>query len=145
VRPPLFVSMRDYVILTNRKRAVIALIHSIVFCLIALRSAMVTSDSLGVINSVRTHASVAGPAALASIFAIVTGILVWLFVISRYTKESLYFGLCAVSAGTGFIRSLVGAPAFHSSSYIRVLLLLCAVAVGTSIWRDHTKPLFSPD
>jgi hypothetical protein len=137
--------MRDYVILTNRKRAVIALIHSVVFGLIALRSAIVTSDSPGLINAVRTHSTIGGPAALAAIFAVVTAILVWLFVISRYTKERLYFGLCSVSAGTGFIRSLVGAPAFHSSSYIRVLMLLCAVAVVMLIWRDHTKPVLSPD
>ncbi len=137
--------MGEYAILTNRKRALIALIHSVVFMLIALRALLVSSRSLGLVTAVQLHTDLGGPVAITSIYLVVTAILVWLFVISRGLREKLYFGLCSVSAGTGLLRALVGDPPFHSAQYIRVIMLLCAVGVGTLIWRGHEQPELSSD
>ena len=62
-------------------------------------------------------------------------------VLLRYSacaREKLYFALCAASAGFGLLRIVLGDPALHAN-VLRVLLLFCAVMVGTGILRRHSK------
>ena len=71
--------MGGFSILTNRKRAIIALVHSVVFLLIAVRQMVAAQPSEGIwVASTVSR----GTWILCGIFAIVSAILLWLFVIS---------------------------------------------------------------
>ncbi len=127
--------MNSYVILTNRKRALIALAHSIVFLALALRSVVRPS-------TVTALASLSGTALKASIailcvYLVVTSILLLLTRISKLTNERLYFGLCATSAGFGLLRYWLGDPTIHVAIYIRAIALTLAVLLGLFIWLRH--------
>jgi hypothetical protein len=137
--------MPPYAILTNRKRAIIALIHSVAFLFIALRSVLVPSPTRGIFSLFHIHARIAGPLAITTIFLIVSAILVTLFHYSGNTREKLYFGFCSVSASTGLLRCLIGDPPFHSANYLRSSMLMCAVVVGTLIWLGYSEPQLSSD
>jgi hypothetical protein len=125
--------MGEFSILTNRKRALVALVHSVVFLLIATRQMIAANPAAGVwVASVST-----GTWILSGVFTIVSSILLWLFVISRSRMEKLYFGLCTVSATSGLLRTVFGDRAFHAGLYIRVVMLVSAVLVGLLIVRAH--------
>jgi hypothetical protein len=125
--------MDEFAILSNRKRALIALIHSIFFLGLAVRG----------FASPRTAISFHGPGHVPSvvmlviygIVAIILAILTWF---ARSSKEKLYFVLCVASASFGFIRILLGDTAVPAAQYLRVLMLASAVAVGIWIYRGHT-------
>jgi hypothetical protein len=125
-----------YAILTNRKRAIIALVHSIVFGLIALRS-LATSSSVGPIWL--TNSAGFRPIALLMIYLVVSSVLILLVRMSRGAKEKLYFAFCASSASLGLLRTIVGDQNLPASQYFRVLALLCAVLTGIVILRSHAK------
>jgi len=130
--------MDEFAILTNRKRALVALIHSVVFLLIAFRQMIASAPAAGI----WLPASVSvGTWVLCTIFVIVSAILLWLFVISRGWIEKLYFGLCAASATSGLLRTAFGDQAFHVGLYIRVIMLTSAVLVGLFIHRIHSDTL----
>lgn len=128
--------MGQFSILTSRKRAVVALVHSVFFLLIAVRQMVASAPAAGV-----WHFSKVPPAtwALCGIFAIVSAILVWLLAVSRGWLEKVYFAFCAVSAGSGLLRALAGDHAFHAGIYIRVIMLVSAVLAGLLIARTHSK------
>ena len=126
--------MGEFSILTNRKRATIALVHSIVFLLIAARQMMSASRAAGIWNPAAVSTSTW---ILCGIYVVVSAVLLWLFVISRHWSEKIYFGLCAVSASSGLLRTVVGDQAFHVGIYVRVLMLGSAVMVGIAIMRMH--------
>jgi len=127
--------MGEFAILTNRKRAIVALVHSVIFLLIAARQMQVSAPAAGIwIPSAVTS----GTWALCSIYCVVSGILAWLFTISRAWVERIYFGLCTVSATSGLLRTVVGDHAFHAGLYIRVIMLSTAVFVGIAIVRTHS-------
>jgi hypothetical protein len=128
--------MREFAILTNRKRALVALIHSIVFLLIAFRQMIAATPATGIWlpSAVPT-----GTWVLCAIFVVVSSILLWLFAISRGWIERLYFGMCAVSASSGLLRTAFGDQAFHAGLYVRVVMLMSAVLVGTLIVRVHSE------
>jgi hypothetical protein len=132
--------MSEFTILTNRKRAIVALIHSIVFLLIAFRQMIAAAPAAGIWLPA---AVLTGTWVLCGIFVIVSAILIWLFVISRGWIEKLYFGMCAVSATSGLLRTAFGDQAFHAGLYIRVVMLTSAVLVGLLIVRLHSQPLES--
>lgn len=127
--------MGEFSILTNRKRAVIALVHSVVFLLIAFRQMIAARPATGiwVPSSVST-----GTWILCAILTIVSAILLWLFAISHGWPEKLYFGLCTISASSGLLRTAAGDQAFHAGLYIRVVMLSSAVLVGLLIVRMHS-------
>lgn len=127
--------MGEFSILTNRKRALVALIHSVIFLLIAFRQMMTALPAAGI--WVPSTVSV-GTWVLCGIFVIVTSILLWLFLISRGRMEKLYFGMCTVSASSGLLRTAFGDQAFHAGLYIRVVMLTSAVLVGLVILRMHS-------
>ena len=128
--------MREFAILTNHKRAIIALAHSVVFLLIAVRQMISSAPAAGiwVPSAVST-----GTWILCAVFAVVSGILLWLFAISRAWIEKLYFALCTVSATSGLLRTAAGDQAFHVGLYIRVVMLASAVLVGTLVVRMHSE------
>ena len=128
--------MGGFSILTNRKRAIVALVHSVVFLLIAVRQMFAVNPAAGL--WVRSTVS-RGTWILCGIFAIVSAILLWLLVISGGWMEKIYFGLCTVSASSGLVRTAAGDHAFHAGLYIRVVMLVSAVLVGLLIVRVHSR------
>lgn len=128
--------MSGFSILSNRKRAIVALVHSVVFLLIAVRQMIAANPATGI--------WVASPVALGTwilcaIFAIVSAILLWLFIISRGWTEKIYFGFCTVSATSGLLRTAAGDQTFHAGLYIRVVMLVSAVLVGLVIVYMHSR------
>ena len=128
--------MGGFSILTNRKRAIVALVHSVVFLLIAVRQTIRINPAAGIWlpSAVST-----GTWILCGIFVVVSSILLWLFVISFGWLEKSYFGLCTVSATSGLLRTAFGDQAFHAGLYIRVIMLMSAVVVGLVIVRTHSR------
>lgn len=127
--------MGEFSILTNRKRAIVALAHSVVFLLIASRQMIAATPAAGIWLPARVST---GTWILCTIFVIVSAILLWLFAISRGWMEKLYFAMCAVSATSGLLRTAAGDQAFHAGLYIRVVMLMSAVLVGVLIVRRHS-------
>ena len=78
---------------------------------------------------------------LLMMYLTVASILLWLAGIARCTKERTYFGFCAGSASFGLLRTLFGDTTLPAAQYLRVLMLICAVFVGTLIWRFHSDEL----
>lgn len=126
--------MDRFAIINNRKRAIIALVHSVFFLGVA---AVQLAISHAQPFTARGEKVVAG-AILLTIYIIVTTVLLVLLRFSSCTKERLYFGLCAASAAFGLVRILLGDPALHAN-VLRVLLLGCAVIIGTGILRTHSS------
>lgn len=130
--------MDEFSILTNRKRALVALIHSIIFLVIAFCQMVLARPAAGI--SIATPANnTRGTLLLCGILALVSGILIWLLIVSRGWIEKLYFGLCSVSACSGLVRTAAGDAIFHAGLYIRVLMLMLAVIVGFFIVRAHSN------
>jgi hypothetical protein len=125
-------SMDRFAIINNRKRAIIALVHSVFFLGVA---AVQLTVSHAAPFSTRGEKAVAG-LILLTIYMIVTAALLILLRLSGCVKERLYFAFCAASAAFGLVRILLGDPVLHAN-ILRVLLLLCAVIIGTGILRTH--------
>ena len=125
--------MDRFTIITNRKRAIIALVHSIFFLLVASMQLAVSRAQAFSIH----REKIAGSVILLAIYIIVTTVLLLLLRAAHCAKEKLYFGLCAASAAFGLVRLLLGDPVLHAN-IARVLLLLCAVITGTVILRNHS-------
>src|SRR5215469_13870982 len=123
----------DFAIINNRKRAIIALIHSVFFLGVA---AVQLAISHAAPYSLRGGKAVAG-SILLGIYLIVTTVLLILLRYSRCAKERLYFAFCAASAAFGLVRILLGDPVLHAN-VLRVLLLGAAVIIGTGILRTHS-------
>ncbi len=125
--------MDRFAIINNRKRAIIALIHSIFFLGVAGVQLAISHAAPFALHSEKVIAG----AILLAIYVIVTTVLLVLLRFSRCAKERLYFALCAASAGFGLVRILLGDPVLHAN-ILRVLLLFCAVVIGTGILRTHS-------
>lgn len=126
--------MDEFAILSNRRRALIALIHSLFFLAIAIRGFAFPRAA------VMFH----GPGRLRGllmlvIYGIVTVALALLALLARCPKEKLYFVLCVGSASFAFIRIWLGDPAIPAAQYARVFMLLCAVFVGIRIYSGHRE------
>jgi hypothetical protein len=128
--------MGGFSILTNRKRAVVALVHSVVFLLIAVRQMVAANPAAGIWVAAPVSP---GTWILCGIFALVSSILLWLLVISRGWMEKFYFAFCTISATSGLLRTAAGDQAFHAGLYIRVAMLVSAVLVGLLIVRAHSR------
>lgn len=129
--------MSQYGILNSRKRAIIALVHSIAFGLLAFYQLAVGQRPVPLVSAVRPH--VAGPLAMTVIYLIVTSVLVILVGYSRNSMERLYFAFCSTSAGVGLLRVIFGDPTLHFGSLVRVFMLGCAVVTGALIFREHSS------
>jgi len=125
--------MESFSILNSRKRAVIALIHTVVFLTVAgIQAAVSHADPLAIHGSRATSGLI-----LLAIYLVVTTVLLVLLKASDCTKEKLYFALCAGSASFGLVRIVMGDQVLHVN-VMRVLLLGCAVLVGMVILRTHS-------
>jgi hypothetical protein len=125
--------MRHFGVLTNRKRAVIALIHSIVF--LGVAASGFVSPKLGILHG----NGLTGDFVLIGIYLIVSSILLWMITISRGVVERMYFAVCAISAISGLLRTILGDHAVPPAQYIRVLMLSSAVAIGLGIVRYYSR------
>ena len=125
--------MKSFGILTNRKRAIIALIHTVLFlCIAALQTALSHAAAFSLHGD-----KVVGGVVLLTIYIVVTTVLLILLKVADCATEKLYFALCATSAGMGFLRILLGDPVLHAG-VLRVFLLSGAVIVGMVILRRHS-------
>ncbi|HET9840061.1 MAG TPA: hypothetical protein VFR84_17675 [Candidatus Angelobacter sp.] len=126
--------MARFVILTSRKRAIIALVHTVFFLLLAVLT------GLAVVRPLHRGAP---PSAwiIATIYVIVSGVLLVLTVLSGRGSERFYFGLCTGAAVFGLLRQLLGDEQMHVAVYIRVLMLACAVLIGFMILNRHSRPM----
>ena len=130
------VVMKSFAILTNRKRAIIALVHTVIFLgVAALQTALSHAKAFSLHGD-----KVVGGIVLLAIYTIVTTVLLLLLRAASHASERLYFALCATSAALGLVRILLGDPALHAG-VLRVLLLSCAVVVGVAILRAHSREL----
>jgi hypothetical protein len=129
--------MNRYGILNSAKRALIALIHTVIFGLLALYQLLIRQHPLSLLSAGRGHS--AAPIALTTIYFIVTLVLLILLRYSQCSLERLYFTLCATSAAIGLLRALVGDPTAYAELAARVLLLGSAIITGMFIWRAHTQ------
>jgi hypothetical protein len=126
--------MNDFGVLNNRKRALIALIHSLVFWGIAIHGFAATKA--GIVHG----AAAAGDSILIATYLLVASILAWLVSLSRCIREKIYFALCATSATFGLLRTTFGDASVPAAQYLRVIMLTSAVAVGTLILRAYSRP-----
>jgi hypothetical protein len=132
----LIMFMDRFAIINNRKRAIIALIHSVFFLGVAgVQLAISHAEPLA-----SRPGRMTGGMVLLMIYVIVTTVLLILLGFSRCTREKLYFALCAASACFGLVRILLGDPVLHAN-VLRVLLLFCAVIIGTGILRSHSAAI----
>jgi len=134
-RRDLIQTMNDFGILNNRKRAFIALIHSVVFLFIAAHGFL--SPKAGILHGLVATADLV----LIGIYTVVASILAWLVTISRCSRERLYFTLCTSSATFGMLRTIFGDSALPPAQYLRVIMLTLAVIVGTIILRSFSRPV----
>ena len=127
--------MNDFGVLTNRKRALIALVHSVVFLGIATHGFI--SPKAGVLHGQGATADLI----LIAIYLAVASILAWLVRLSRCSRERIYFAFCGCSATFGLLRSIFGDAAIPAAQYMRVIMLSSAVVVGTLILRSFSRPI----
>lgn len=125
--------MSGYGVLTNRKRAGVALIHSVVFLGVAFHGFVEAKP--GVLHGLGTPRDFV----LVAVYLIVASILMWLVSISRGLIERVYFGLCVTSATSGLLRTVFGDRVVPPAQYVRVLMLGSAVAVGIMIVRSYSR------
>ncbi len=129
--------MGAFRILNSRKRAIIALVHSFAFGLLAFYQLIINHHPAQLLHGHPDH--LVGAAILSGIYLIVTTVLLVLVGLSRGTLEKLYFGCCATSAGVGLLRVLFGDPTLYAGNLVRVFMLGCAVLAGTLILRLHSE------
>lgn len=122
--------MRRYVILSNRKRVIIALVHTVAFLLLAVYTGLLLVRPL--------HAgSPASGWVLVGVYVAITGALLILAAVSGNAIERIYFGLCTTSAGFGLARQILGDEGIPAAVYVRVAMLACAVVMGVVMLRGH--------
>lgn len=121
----------SYFVITNKKRAIVALVHSIAFLGLAI-AMYKPPKAIAFATTASTIMTV--------VYFIVTSILLWLALASRVQRERLYFGLCATSAGFGLLRMVVASPMLATLAvYVRVSMLGMAVIVGIGLLRAHGR------
>ena len=128
--------MNSFAILNSRKRAIVALIHTIVFlCVATLQTALSHASAFSLHGN-----KVVGGVVLLAIYTMVTTVLLVLLRMASHATERLYFALCVTSTVLGLLRVLLGDPALHAGG-LRVFLLSCATLVGLIIVRTHSRGL----
>jgi hypothetical protein len=130
--------MPEFRILNSRKRAIIALVHSLAFGLLAFYQFLTNYHPLALIRASAGHFAV--PIALTVVYLSVTTVLILLATISIAAVEKLYFLCCSASAGAGLLRVAVGDPTLNAGNMLRVAMLGAAVIIGFFILRIHSVP-----
>jgi hypothetical protein len=129
--------MEQYFILTNRKRVIIALIHSVFFLLVACAGFLPPLRPAAELTPGRER--FAASVAILAVYVVVSAILLWLTAMSRCWRERLYFALCSTSAVAGFGRIYLGDAMFPATRAIRVIMLFAAMLVGYTMLRAHSE------
>ena len=129
--------MNEFGVLTNRKRVLIALLHSTVFLGVAIHG--FTAVKTGIL-----HGGPGTDMGLTVIYLIVTSILAWLVSLSRGLRERAYFSLCACSASFGLLRTVFGDASLPAAQYMRALMLSGAVAVCGLILHSYSRAIAQP-
>ncbi len=122
--------MRRYIILSNRKRVIIALVHTVAFLLLAAYTGLLLVRPLH-------SGSPASGWIIARAYVVITAVLLVLAAISGNAIERIYFGLCTTSAGFGLARQILGDAGIPAAVYVRVVMLACAVMMGVVILREY--------
>jgi len=122
--------MRRYVILSNRKRVIIALVHTVAFLLLAVYTGTL------LVRPLHAGSPVSGWI-IAGVYVAVTSALLILAAISGNAIERIYFGLCTTSAGFGLARQIFGDAGIPAAVYVRVVMLAFAVVMGVVILRGY--------
>jgi hypothetical protein len=122
--------MPVFAILTNRKRALVALIHAAAFLGLAVRDFTVASRLSGILTATP---GMTRSAVFAVVYLVVSAILAYVLVISKCAGEQVYFAFCTASATTGLLRAIAGDSVFPAGQYLRMGLLTCAVLTGIVI------------
>ena len=135
--------MEQYFVLTNRKRAIIALIHSVFFLMVAIEGFLPPPRPPAVLTA--GHEGLGASVALLAVYGVVSAILLWLTIMSRCLRERLYFALCSSSAVAGLLRVYFGDATFSAARWIRVTMLLGAVIVGFTILKIHSEIAVAAD
>lgn len=128
--------MPAFAILTNRKRALVALIHAAAFLGLAIRDFASASHLSGILTGAPGNFR---SAIFAVVYLIVSSILVYLLIIAKCGWEQVYFALCAASASTGLLRAIAGDAALPAGQYLRMGLLAGAVLCGVLIVKAHSE------
>lgn len=126
--------MESFSILNSRKRAVIALVHTVFFLAVAAIQAAISHAQPLTFHGPRPTSGLI----LLTIYVVVTSVLLTLLAVSHCAKEKLYFALCSASASFGLLRIVLGDPALHAN-VLRVVFLTCAMLVGLAILRTHSQ------
>jgi hypothetical protein len=135
--------MEQYFVLTNRKRAIIALIHSVFFLMIAVGGFLPPLRPPAVLTA--GHDGFGASVALLGIYGVVSAILLWLTLMSRCLRERLYFALCSSSAVAGLFRVYLGDAMCPAARWIRVTMLMAAAVVGFTILKIHSELAMAAD
>jgi hypothetical protein len=125
--------MNEFAILTNRKRALIGLVHSFIFFGVALHGFFAPKTGI-----VRGFAP-ASDYLLVMIYMTVTSVLAWLVGNSGCARERVYFALCTSSATFGLVRALFGDASIPAAQPMRAIVLLLAIIVCTGILRSFPR------
>ena len=128
--------MPEFAILTNRKRALVALIHAAAFLGLAVRDFAVSSRLSGILT---TTPGMARSIVFLVVYLIVSTVLAYLLIVSNCASEQVYFAFCTASASTGLLRAIAGDSAFPAGQYLRMGLLACAVLTGVLIVKVHSS------
>jgi len=123
--------MNGYSILTNRKRAIVALVHSVAFLGVAGLGFLSTASPL-------RRGAPASAWAMVGVYTLVSAILLTLMGYSRNATERLYFAFCSCSASFGLLRQILGDPRMRAAVYVRVTALAIAVYICLRIVREHS-------
>ena len=118
--------MHSFSVLNSRKRAITALVHTVIFflCVAAVQTALSHAKALSLHGD-----KVVGGIVLLSIYTIMTTVLLIVLRVASHARGRLYFALCATSAALALLRIVLGDPALHAG-VLRVCLLSAAVVVA---------------
>ena len=101
--------MTRYFILTNRKRTIVALMHTVAFLLLAMRGVVSAIPPLHLSSPVSGWI-------MPAVYLLVAAVLLVLAARACNIRERLYFGCCTTSAAFGFLRQLGGDPRMHAAA-----------------------------
>ena len=132
--------MPVFAILTNRKRALVALIPAAAFLGLAIRDFAASSRLSGILTP---SPGITRSVVFTILYLIVSSILAYLLIVSKCAGERVYFAFCTASASTGLVRAIVGDSGFVAGQYLRMGLLGCAVMTGVLILRMHSAESIS--
>ena len=135
--------MEQYFVISNRKRAIIALIHSVFFLLVAIGGFLPPLRPPAVLTA--GYEGFGASVALLAIYGVVSAILLWLTLMSRCLRERLYFALCSTSAVAGLFRVYFGDAMFPAARWIRVTMLMAAGIVVFTILKAHSLVAVAAD